>query len=471
MRAASSSNRVRGLFPQAVVATTGVVVLPVLIALAMVIAGLPEPEVAVATFVGLALACCAAAVGSALWLRKTESVDVAFGELMLWRWARRKRAEEKIEATAEVLIHPVDHTLTDEERLEMLHELAVALEVKDPYTHGHSRRVERHAYRTAMALGLSSQDIEDLRTAASLHDVGKIDIPDAILRKPGPLTEAEQEVIKAHPEIGAELVRPAVPQTVTEAILHHHERWDGHGYPSGLAGSDIPLAARIIAVADAYDAITSARPYKTGSARRDAVAVLERGSGVQFDAEVVAAFISTLPSAVPALAGLLLLAWPAQVLRKSAVWAKSVGAGSIATAATSAGMAALVGTAGIGVVQQRAPMGEPNWPSTAVYETYVTGGEIVTGPAEAEAEAPSRKKVRKDRTISETASSDGGGSSEPAAAHAPVSASEVAEEPVTEPPPEVAEEEGKYEPFEDPQPDNGKECEKGKGQGLEDHCS
>lgn len=470
MRAAASGNRVRALLPQAIIATVGVVALPAGIALAMVVAGLPDPEIAVATGVGISLAICAAAVGNAVWLRRNESVEVSFGELMLWRWVRRARAEQKISDTAEILIHPVRHELTDEERLEMLHELTAALEVKDPYTHGHSRRVERHSYRTAMAMGLTNAEIEQLRLAASLHDVGKIDVPDAILRKPGPLTPEEQEVIKAHPMIGADLVAPAATEQVVDAIRHHHERWDGAGYPQGLAGTDIPLGARIIAVADAYDAITSARPYKTGSARKEAVGVLEEGAGVQFDADVVRAFISTLPSAVPALAGLLLLAWPARVVRRTAVWAKGAGAGSVATAAASAGMAALIGTAGINTVQHRAPMAGPSWPSTASIQSFLGAPKSDAGQTEVKGikVIKDRKKVRQpERPVP-----DSPDKAPSAAVALPVDGDRSAEGSERDRPADApsTEDDAKYEPFSDPQPERGKECEKAKGQGLDKHC-
>ncbi|MFP5298095.1 MAG: HD-GYP domain-containing protein [Actinomycetota bacterium] len=469
MRAATGT-RMRALLPQAIIATAGVVVVPVLITLAMVLAGLPDPEYAVATGVGLFLAMCAAALGSTLWLRRDESVEVSFGELMLWRWLRRHRAEQKIQDTAEILVHPVRTEVSDEDRIGMLHELTTALEIKDPYTHGHSRRVERHAYRTGLALGLANHEIEELRLAASLHDVGKIDIPDHILRKPGPLTDAELDVIRAHPVTGAELVAPAASETVVAAIRHHHERWDGFGYPNGLQAEEIPLGARIIAVADAYDAITSARPYKTGSARRDAVAMLEAGAGVQFDAEVVKAFISTLPSAIPALASLLLLAWPARMARKTAVWAKSAGAGSMATAAASAGMAALIGTAGINTVQQRLPETSPSWPSTASIESFIgDAGDTEVGGIRLTQKAAKPKEVRRDRPAKDADDptvaidllpADGPPPSEPAGP----------DDREPEVPVGAAADDDKYEPFGDPQPEHGQECEKAKGKGLDKHC-
>ncbi len=354
---------VRNLLPQAMVATFGVVIAPALVTLAMVVAGLPQPEVLLATLIGIALSCAAATVGAALWVRRPESIEVAFGELMLWRWFRRSQAEATIHRGAR-LLHDEPAAvvnLSDQERLDLLHELTAALEVKDPYTSGHSKRVEKHAYRTGLALGLSGPTTEELRLAAALHDVGKIKVPDRILRKPGSLTDDEVAVVRGHVDDGAGLVSVAASASVVDAIRYHHERWDGRGYPAKLSGEEIPLFARIIAVVDAYDAITSARPYKAGTGRRDAVEVLTAGAGNQFDPQIVKAFVSTLSSTLP-IAGLFLFlfAAPARAARQASAWAKGVGAGSVASGVGTVGMTVILGTTGIsGAPQSRPAMPVP----------------------------------------------------------------------------------------------------------------
>jgi putative nucleotidyltransferase with HDIG domain len=180
----------------------------------------------------------------------------------------------------------------------VLSSLAQAMEKKDLGTYGHSRRVRHYAKLVAAALDLSNQDRENLKAAAMLHDIGKIGASDLILGKQGPLTKAEMNVIKGHPEKGVEILRPLVTsfrqfESILPTILHHHENYDGSGYPEGLSGENIPLPARIIAVADTYDAILSNRPYRSANDHAFAVRELTACSGKQFDPEVVHAFVGT----------------------------------------------------------------------------------------------------------------------------------------------------------------------------------
>jgi len=179
--------------------------------------------------------------------------------------------------------------------LEALKSLAAALEAKDPYTRGHSERVADYSMLIAAAMGWSESAIERIRTAALLHDLGKIGVRSGTLNKPGALDADEWVEIQQHPRIGVEIIS-AIPflQHALPAILHHHERVDGSGYGLGKIGDDIPLEARILAVADSYDAMTSDRPYRTPLSRDRAIDELVRGSGTQFDPAVVAAFLSTL---------------------------------------------------------------------------------------------------------------------------------------------------------------------------------
>jgi putative nucleotidyltransferase with HDIG domain len=169
--------------------------------------------------------------------------------------------------------------------------LSRAIEARDPHSSGHAARVGVMAEIVAERLGWDEADVDVLRTAAALHDVGKLCVPERILRKPGPLDEDELAEIRRHPEEGARMVarvkelRLAVP-----AVLYHHERWDGSGYPVGIEGEAIPAEARVLAVVDAFDAMTTDRSYRRALAGRLAVEELERCGGTQFDPEVVRVF-------------------------------------------------------------------------------------------------------------------------------------------------------------------------------------
>ena len=172
--------------------------------------------------------------------------------------------------------------------------LAKAVDARDVYTGSHSERVAELAARIAARLGVDAETIELTRLAASLHDLGKLAIPEEILRKPGELTESERLVLERHPQIGYRMLESLGVDPVAQWVLHHHERWDGSGYPDGLPGEDIPLGARIIFVADAYDAMTSDRVYRQRLSDEDAMDELVRCAGTQFDPEVVAAFAAEL---------------------------------------------------------------------------------------------------------------------------------------------------------------------------------
>jgi putative nucleotidyltransferase with HDIG domain len=167
--------------------------------------------------------------------------------------------------------------------------LANALEAKDPYTRGHSERVAALSRRVAQALGLAPATVETVGQAGLLHDIGKIGVPETILRKPGPLTPAEWDAMRAHPVIGAQIVAPfEFFAGAARVIRHHHERWDGSGYPDGLAGETIPIEARVVAVADVFDALTSARPYRAALPRAEARERLLAEAGRTLDETVVA---------------------------------------------------------------------------------------------------------------------------------------------------------------------------------------
>jgi putative nucleotidyltransferase with HDIG domain len=170
--------------------------------------------------------------------------------------------------------------------------LANALEAKDVYTRGHSERVGAASRRLALALGLSPTEAETISRAGLLHDIGKIGVPETVLRKAGPLSSDEWLVMRRHPIIGAQIVAPFEFFTAGATVIrHHHERVDGSGYPDGLAGSAIPLGARIVAVADVYDALTSDRPYRRAMSEDEARAFLRSQAGQGLDAEIVGVFI------------------------------------------------------------------------------------------------------------------------------------------------------------------------------------
>ena len=341
---------IKPFFGVAVAATAAVILIPLVAVFSLLSAFEPDPPIFVSVILGVALAISVMVIGNVFWSHRSESNDIGFSELMLWRWLRRHKAEEDLAHGARLLGldrsgQPIDDVrITPEEQLQVLKDLTAALESKDPYTHGHSQRVERHVYRTAAAMGLSAEDIEDLRKAAALHDVGKIRVPDRILRKAGPLEDEERLVVEEHSVVGAWMVSSVGNADVIAAVRHHHERWDGAGYPDGLAGSDIPLFARVIAVADAYDAITSTRPYRASSGREDAVDALRAGAGAQFDPEIVETFVESLPSRIPLAAGLfVVLGGPSRIVREVSMWFRRLGATNLAPAAGATGAAIVLG--------------------------------------------------------------------------------------------------------------------------------
>jgi len=178
---------------------------------------------------------------------------------------------------------------------EALASLSNALEAKDASTSRHTEEVVRLAVAVATELGLELEAVRNVELGAVFHDIGKVRVPESIINKPGPLTESEWEIMKTHPEVGEHILRPIQSlKTVLPIVRHHHERWDGTGYPDGLAGRAIPLGARIVAVCDAYRAMSEDRPYRKALSEEDARRELERGVGTHFDADCVAALLRAL---------------------------------------------------------------------------------------------------------------------------------------------------------------------------------
>jgi len=183
--------------------------------------------------------------------------------------------------------------------LSAIDSLVRTMEERDPYTAGHSRRVRRHCLRLADALGLPDRQRRLLSLAAKLHDIGKVGVPEAVLNKPGPLTDAERRLVRDHPVIGERILAPIIRRPeVLGAVRSHHERLDGGGYPDGLAGDRVPLLARLIAVADCFDALTTSRAYRAALPAAEALEVLRADAGTHLDPHVVGAFLRVMSQVV-----------------------------------------------------------------------------------------------------------------------------------------------------------------------------
>src|SRR5262245_5916249 len=175
--------------------------------------------------------------------------------------------------------------------------LALAIDAKDQTEPSHIQRVQAYATGLARALGMSETEVQAVKTAALLHDIGKLAIPDHILAKPGPLTPEEFQKVRVHPEVGAAILHSVpFPSPVAPLILSHHERWDRRGYPSGLKEDEIPLGARVVGVVEYFDALTSDRPYHKAMSQDAALALLKEEAGKALDPRVVEMFVSILPS-------------------------------------------------------------------------------------------------------------------------------------------------------------------------------
>jgi diguanylate cyclase (GGDEF)-like protein len=206
---------------------------------------------------------------------------------------RAYTAESILRANLEELVDTADRAA----QYRAAESLARAVDERDAYTGSHSQRVGEYSARIARRLGADEPAVELTRLAGNLHDLGKLAIPEEVLRKPDELSDAERLMLERHPQIGYRMLESLGIEPVAEWVLHHHERWDGAGYPNRLAGDKIPLGARIIFVADAYDAMTSDRAYRRAMPQDEALAELERGAGTQFDPAVVKALAAELRTA------------------------------------------------------------------------------------------------------------------------------------------------------------------------------
>jgi diguanylate cyclase (GGDEF)-like protein len=214
----------------------------------------------------------------------------------------KRTGGNRVYLSSKVLSEPLDDAgvYARHNGLSTIYALASTVEAKDPYTYGHSRRVNVYAVALAEKIGLPPDQVSRVSTAALLHDIGKIGIPDKVLNKKGKLSKEDWEAIKAHPRLGATIVGN-IPNLVpcVSSILHHHERWDGGGYPEGLKGEEISVEARILAIADSFEAMSSARPYRPALCSEKVMKELRRCAGSQFDPELVQVFIRIVEEGFP----------------------------------------------------------------------------------------------------------------------------------------------------------------------------
>jgi putative nucleotidyltransferase with HDIG domain len=383
----------RGQWPYVVVATLAVAVLPVLVVSAVQALGVLRSTLA-AVGAAAALSVLISIAGSALWTRRPESRDLVFADLMLWGWIRRLRTERRL-ADARGLLGDREG-LSPSRQAQLLEQLSAALEARDPYTHGHSRRVTRYSEAIAGGLGLGPDEVARIRTAAAVHDVGKIRTPRELLNKPGRLTEDEFATVKRHPADGAEMVAEIGDPELTAMVRHHHERLDGRGYPDGLRAADIPLGARIIAVADTFDAITSTRPYRAGGRHKKALDILRQEAGDQLDPAAVAAFLRYYSGRRSVAWWSMLVTEPPRFAYWLLGWLQGAGATPLAKGMAAAGVTALIGGSIAGPPAGDASVGPERAAGRAIAQRADRGGgeprSLISGPRRAHAGgAPTRE--------------------------------------------------------------------------------
>jgi HD domain len=334
--------------PHVVAVTMATVVLPlVLVEVAQSLAGIHS--IALAIPLAIALSVGAATIGASLWKRRPGARDMLFWDLMLVGFARRLWTERNL-AQARRIVGEARSSLDRggqapprDVQVRTLERLARALDSRDPYTHGHSQRVAQNAHLIASRMGLPSGEVAKVRVAAAVHDAGKINTSREILNKPGRLTDDEFEVIKRHPVDGAEMIAPLRDPEIIAMVRHHHERLDGTGYPDGQAGEEIPVGARIIAVADTFDAITSVRPYRSPRKQQAALQILKEESGERLDAGAVGAFLSYYSGRRSAAWSSLALAVPERLMAFFTGGAGPIAQGAAATVAAVGITGALAG--------------------------------------------------------------------------------------------------------------------------------
>jgi hypothetical protein len=363
---------------------------------------------AVALLIGMALSLGVSYVGRVAWESLPGSDDLLFNELMIWGFLHRWQTQRRL-ASALDMIGPMSDPQrraldgsSTKDKAKLLERLVAGMETRDPYLHGHSRRVARHSWMIARRMGLSRAEVARIRTAAAIHDVGKVETPKSILHKAGPLTDQEYAVIKEHPGAGALMAAVLRDTDLTSMIRHHHERLDGTGYPDGLSRDEIPLGARIIAVADTFDAITSARPYRPASPHKKAIDVLREEAGTRLDPAVVRAFCNHYAGRGP----LALWSFVAGLPMRVVSWFS----GSLATVASAAkvvAVAAFVGGTAVTTSSLASPIVKP-------HPTTHPGGTAGLRAGPSQAGAP-----RSSLSANASAVTRGAGRSRPAVFRAP----------------------------------------------------
>jgi putative nucleotidyltransferase with HDIG domain len=399
MPAASKSVSLARYLPHVLAATFSVAVLPFVAVYGLERARLLTSPIAAAV-VGVLLSVLLARFGAFLWMNHSGSKDLVFGDLMLWGFVRRLRTEKRAGDSLRLLgldrsgkpVREVE--LSSEKRAEILRDLAHRLELGDPFTQGHTRRVTRYAYMVAKTMGLPGDTVRTIRAAASVHDVGKIETPQEVLNKPGALTDEEFEIMKRHSVTGAEMVSKLGDPEITEIVRHHHERIDGRGYPDGLAGTEIPLGARVIAVADTFDAIISTRPYRAARRHKEAIAIIKRSAGTQLDEHAVNAFLSYYSGRKPLAWWLSLSTAFQRVFGGFGGWLQHAKAGSLSHGTASLA-AAVVLTTGAVAMHPAPPVNErPSSPTVSLTGEVTGGGSVGTvalgAPGEADVDTGDR---------------------------------------------------------------------------------
>jgi hypothetical protein len=398
--------------PHVLLATAVIAGIPVALAWVLVATGaVTSPVLLVLITVTVSL--LAFRAGAAVWKRHPGAGELLFGELMLWGWLRRVWSEWRLNRAASRVGPVVDaEGMSPYERADRLRELSAALEAADPYTHGHSRRVARYSATIAQGLHLSPQEVARIHVAAEVHDVGKVRTPADVLRKPGRLTDEEFHVIQRHAADGAEMVKALEDPELAGSVRHHHERLDGSGYPDGLKGDEIPLGARIIAVADTFDAIASTRPYRDARTHREALAVLSGEAGAHLDPAAVRAFVGHYSDSRPLALWTVLATLPE---RAATAFGGVLNAGSAAVAGIAVAATAATGAAAANPPRVAHPL------PTAAFVCPVPSFPGHDGSAVA-VSSRSRAPGRDSRSPVQTAPpAEPGGPAEPTLTGAPVS--------------------------------------------------
>ena len=367
-------------------ATFCVVLAPALVVMALQLTGDVRSSIA-ALAIGAVLSVVIATAGSRLWARRPR--DIVFSDLMVWGFLRRLRTERRLaEAKGLLGLSGYSNTLpanmVGEQAVHALESLGAALEARDSYTHGHTQRVARHSHMIAKAMGLPDEQVAKVRTAAAVHDVGKISTPREVMNKPGKLTEPEYEVMKRHAIVGAAMAARINDPEITAMVRHHHEQLDGSGYPDGLTGADIPLGARIIAVADTFDAITSARPYRSAQQHRRAMRILRAQAGTQLDARAVDAFLGYYSGRRSVAGWSVIAAAPQKLGALLGGLLNTTGAASISQGVAAIGAAAAIASGAGGVAHQQHKRDSHHAHRTgpalvqAAYAAPATGGSLLS---------------------------------------------------------------------------------------------